>query len=263
MPDKKFSIKNVNSTELYLFLKNSFLAGDQTLDIKRDKIYCKASNKSKTNILYRHIAINSDGAMPKEQPDHCRFFIQNYEQLSKIVKFLRAEEFITLTFQYDDELLNCKKVTFSNKNVNFDVYASEYGMSDNYIDDEKWEKISKPTEPTIVVNLDILKIKEILNLHSLSKSDTEKMNIMTISSENGKFVMKHKTFSNELEFSFCEDSGLVSNSLEGEWKVSLDVFNNIEGYNNFTLMVNTKGIINAMYLTSGNNITNITSLTNG
>ena len=261
--DKKFTVSNVNVNKLYLFLVGSSMNGDQTIDIKQNMIYCKSANKAKTNIRYRQM-IFDDTTKKSGTIEHLKFFIQNYDMINKVVKHFTNFENIDVVFTYDQEKGTCSKITFQNPFVSYDIFASEFGLSDNYILDSSWANISKPKDPCVHIKINSTKIKEIIGLHSLSKSETEKMNIMTIgSTKDGQVFLKHKSYSNELVFSFNEDSGLVSNNIKGEWKLSLEVFDKTFGYTDFDFYaVTSEGGLKAIYLTNGEDIVNISSLTN-
>jgi len=255
----KYKIENINVEKLFLFFKNSHYNGDQTIDIVPSKFYCKASNNSKTNILYREITFDSSVKVTGKEPEHIKFFIQNYDLLNKVVGFMRSESVLDMTLSYEDDI--CKKITFTNSKINYDIFASMFGLA-VYIEDEKWNKIKSPLDPVVSINIGIDTIKEIKNLHKLSKKDTEKLDVMQVYSSGSNIIFKHESANGGVEFSFDSDNGLTKNELKGKWVMNLDLFGNIDGYAEFLFQINTSGGLIATYLTNGNNIININSLTN-
>lgn len=245
----KAKLSNINTKKLLDFLNESTLYGDQTLDINKDKFYCKASNVSMSNIIYREINLGSDVVADKDFPEHLKFFIQDYKILYSIVKSMNGEPVLNMNFTYNDNI--CEEIIFENKSISFSIRCSEIGLS-KYIDDDKFNGIKYPEDITTFAKMASSKISEIKSLHKLSKSDNEKMNLVFIYQMVGKLVIEHQSIKGSWRIEFESDN--IKEDTE-KYALSLDIFDNLGSGTEFEFkIVNLGGgSTKACYLISNDN----------
>ena len=260
----KFTVSGLNSNDVATFFKNSHLGDDQTIDVLCDKLQIKAANKSRTNMIYRKMDYPAGFKISGTLPDGgVTFFIQSYSILKKVSSHFKSEKEITLTFTSTHN--KCSKISFSSSSVTYDIFSSAEGLSSgDYIHDEKFATISTPDDPTIIMSITQDKISEIVGLHKLSKSDTEILNVMTVSSDDDKnLVLSHTSYVNEVVFRMGKQDGVSSCEIGTQkYIMSLDIFNNLSG-KIFTMKMTTKGGLKAVYLLDENSNLNICALTIG
>lgn len=246
---KKVKISNINTKKLLDFLNESVLYGDQTLDITSKKLYCKATNVSMSNIIYREMSFNDDVVVDKDFPQHLKFFIQDYKILSSIVRSMNGEPTINVSFTYEGDV--CREMVFDNKSINFSITSSELGLA-KYIDDVRFGGIKYPTDIVSKVNLKSSKISEIKSLHKLSKSDNEKLNLVFIYQMIGKLVVEHQSIKGSWKIDFESENILEDTE---KYALSLDIFDNLGSSTDFEFkMVNLGGgDTKACYLISNDN----------
>jgi len=256
----KITIEGLDSQRFHDFCSNSFMELDQVLDIDEKGIHLKAFNQSKTNIIFRKFSFNEEVKI-KGKMSHFKFFLQNYSLLQKVTGWMRGSSTLKLTLTCEEDI--CKKFTISNDYINYDFVAGTFELA-NYLPDEVWSKnFSEPKGVTARIDITSNKILEIISLHKISKSDTERMDVMTIfKNDDGNLVFRHKNHAKTLDFIFTEEQGLKFCDLEGKLTLSLDVFRGYKSYSEFELHFseNENGMKMA-YLVNQDNFTNVSSLT--
>lgn len=250
--NKKLKITNVDTKILLDFFNESTLYGDQTLDITKEKLYCKASNVTMSNITYREMMFGDGVVIDKDFPAHLRFFIQDYKILSSIVKSMNGEPKINLTFSFEDNI--CREMVFDNKSISFSIMSNEIGLS-KYIDDDRFSAIKYPTDIVSRMVIKSSKISEIKSLHKLSKSDNEKMNLVFIYQMMNKLVIEHSSIKGNWKMDF-ESENVIEDT--EKYALSLDIFDNIGNVTDLEFkVVNLTAGTRACYLTSKNVVESI------
>jgi hypothetical protein len=246
---KKIKISNISVEKLAEFFGKSILYGDQTLDITKDKLYCKASNVTMSNIIYREMLFDESVIVDKDFPEHMKFFIQDYKILYNIVKSMSGEKVLNISFTYDGDV--CKEMVFDNKTITFNMTCSEIGLS-KYIDDERFGSIKYPTDIVSTVSLPSSKISEIKSLHKLSKSDNEKMNLVFIYQMINKIIIEHQSIKGGWKIEL-ESENIIEDT--EKYALSLDLFDNLGNGSEFQFkIVNLGGgSTKACYLVSNDN----------
>lgn len=253
---KKCELTNISTPSLLDFFNNSILYGDQTLDIRKNKLYCKASNNSMSNIIYRETIFGEDVVASKDFPEHIKFFIQDYKILSNIVRSMNNEGNITMAMVYDGDI--CRQITFKNKYIDFSIYSSEMGLA-RYIEDDKFDTIKHPTDIITEISIVGSKISEIKSLHKLSKSDNEKTNLIFIYQNGDLLTLEHES----IKGSWSMGMDAVHTSPDDEkYALSLDIFDNLGSNTSFDLKIANINGRKACYLTSltGAEFINISSI---
>lgn len=245
---KKCEISNISTPKLLDFLNNSILYGDQTLDIKKDKLYCKASNNSMSNIIYREMLFGEDVEVSKDFPDHIRFFIQDYKILHSIAKTMNNEGTITLTMAYDGNI--CKQIMFKNKYIDFSITSSEMGLA-RYIEDEKFDSIKYPSDIVSKISIVASKISEIKSLHKLSKSDNEKTNLIFIYQSGSNMILEHESVKGVWKMEM-ESENMKPDT--DKYALSLDIFDNLGSNTTFDMIIANLGSRKACYLTASTGV---------
>lgn len=226
---EKVELQNIKSPDLLSFFLESYMHGDQVLDIKMSKLFCKASNSSMSNIIYREFLLGDEVTVKGKAVDHVKFFIQNYKMLSDVVRSMNNEGTLSMIVHYDKDI--CHKITFKNSYISFDVTSSEWGLA-RYIEDEKFDTIKKPHTILTTSQIPLSKVKEIKAMHSLSKSDNEKTNLVFIYQKMGKVIIEHDSIKGgwklELDSEVTEEDFTI-------YAMPLEIFNNLGNRSDFNL----------------------------
>lgn len=228
---EKFEIKDIKTPALIAFFEDSYMHGDQTLDITKEKFYCKASNTSMSDIIYREMFLDSDAKVSAKAPDHVKFFLQNYKMLHSVAKAMSSEKTIDIVVHYSGDVVS--KLTFKNSYINYDIFNSDIQLA-RYIEDSSFLSVKYPKTVISQMILPASKIKEIKSMHSLTKSDNEKMNLVFIYQKLNKLILKHESNRGEWEIEF-DSENLISDSTV--YALNLEIFTRIGSYSDFALKI--------------------------
>lgn len=227
----KFEITNLSTSNLIAFFENSHMHGDQTLDITKTKMYCKASNASMSDIIYREVFYNEEAKVADKAPEHVKFFIQNYKVLNSVVRAMASESKINIIVHHVDDVVS--KLTFKNSYINYDVFSSDIQLS-KYIEDTAFDTVKYPKTILSEIVLPASKIKEIKSLHSLTKSDNEKMNLIFIYQKLTKVILKHESNRGEWEIELDAQNHISDSTI---YALNLELFTRIGTYSDFMLKI--------------------------